>query len=372
MTKTVYGGKMLERIGNFSAGPAVLPEEVLLEVQQDLLSYKGKGLSVMEMSHRSKDYQAIFDETVNGVKKVFGISDEFEVLFLGGGASTQFLMTALNFCPEDKEANFIVTGNWAKLAHKEADKIGKKAHTAASSIDKNFSYIPKEFKLSDNPAYLHFTSNNTIYGTQFKEFPEVPDNIPLICDMSSDIMSKPIDVKKFGVIYAGAQKNIGPAGVTLVLIRKDMIDRLQSGLPTMMSYKTHIDKASMHNTPPSFNIYIVGLVMKWIERKGGLEAIEKINIEKAGYIYDMIDNSNDYYRGTVSKEDRSLMNITFRLPSEELEAKFIAEAAAKKLIGLKGHRSVGGCRASTYNALPMEAVKNLANFMAEFKENNQA
>ena len=361
---------MLERIANFSAGPAVLPEEVLQEIQQDLLSYKGKGLSVMEMSHRSKDYQAIFDDTVDRIKRVFGLGEDFEVVFLGGGASTQFLMTAQNFCPDDKEANYLITGNWAQLAHKEAKKIGKKVFTAASSEDQNFSYIPKEYQLSENPAYLHLTSNNTIYGTQFKDFPIVPDNVPLICDMSSDIMSKPIDVKKFAVIYAGAQKNIGPAGVTLVLIRKDMIEKLQPGLPTMMTYKTHIDKGSMHNTPPTFNIYIVGLVMKWLENIGGLEVIEKINIEKAACIYDMIDNSDNYYRGTVEKEDRSLMNITFRLPSEELEAKFLSEAAAKKLSGLKGHRSVGGCRASTYNALPMSAVNQLAEFMAEFKKNN--
>ncbi len=360
------------RIFNFSAGPAVLPEEVLLEIQKDLINYNGKGMSVMEMSHRSKDYQAIFDDTVARIKDVFGLGEMFNVLFLGGGATTQFLMTALNFCPDDKTANFINTGTWATGAYKEAKKIGKKAHLAGSSEDKKFSYIPKEFQLSENPAYLHITTNNTIAGTQFKAIPEVPADVPLIADMSSDIMSKPLDVSKFGVIYAGAQKNIGPAGVTLVLIRKDMVEKLQENLPTMLSYKTHIDKDSMHNTPPTFIIYIVGLVMKWIQNKGGLVAIEKMNIEKANYIYDTIDNSNDYYRGTVAKEDRSLMNITFRLPSEELEAKFIKEAAAIGMSGLKGHRSVGGCRASTYNALPMEATKALAKFMKEFMKANPA
>ncbi len=268
---------MQERVHNFSAGPAVLPVEVLLEIQKDLLNYKGKGMSVMEMSHRSKDYQAIFNETVESVKRVFGLGDNFEVLFLGGGATTQFLMSALNFCPPDKEANFINTGTWANNAYKEAKIIGKTANLAASSEDRNFSYIPKEFKLSDNPAYLHITSNNTIAGTQYHKYPELPQDIPLFCDMSSDIMSKPIDVNKFGLIYAGAQKNIGPAGATLVLIRKDMIERLQPDLPTMMSYQTHIKKGSMHNTPPTFIIYIIGLVMKWLENKGGLAAIEKHN-----------------------------------------------------------------------------------------------
>ncbi len=363
---------MENRIHNFSAGPAVLPVEVLKEIQQDLLNYKGKGMSVMEMSHRSKDYQAIFEDTKNAVKRVFSLGDNFEVLFLGGGASTQFLMTALNFCPENKVANYINTGTWATKAYQEAEKIGKKAHLAATSEDENFSYIPKQFNLSDNPAFLHITSNNTIYGTQFKQFPDVPEGVPLFCDMSSDIVSKPIDVNKFALIYAGAQKNIGPAGATLVLIRKDMVEKLEKGLATMMSYSTHIKKDSMHNTPPTFIVYIIGLVMKWIESKGGLESIAKLNEEKAAYIYDCIDESNGYYKGTVAKEDRSLMNITFRLPSEELEAQFIKEAAGKGFSGLKGHRSVGGCRASTYNALPIEATKELSEFMKEFKKNNPA
>jgi phosphoserine aminotransferase len=363
---------MENRVFNFSAGPAVLPEDVLLEVKEDLLNYKGKGMSVMEMSHRSKDYQAIFNDTVARVKKVFGLDEDYEVLFLGGGASTQFLMTALNFCSDDKEANYVLTGSWAKKAYTEAKKAGKKAHIAATSDDRNFNYLPKDLAFSPNPAFLHITTNNTIYGTQFKKYPEVPNNIPLFADMSSDIMSKPIDVKKFALIYAGAQKNIGPAGVTMVLIRKDIMDRLQPDLPTMLSYKTHIEKDSMFNTPPTFPIYIVGLVMKWIEKKGGLEAIAKINEEKASLIYDTIDNSGGYYKGTVEKEDRSLMNVTFRLPNEELEAKFISEAAADKMSGLKGHRSVGGCRASIYNAFPMEGTRKLAEFMKEFQKNNPA
>jgi phosphoserine aminotransferase len=330
------------------------------------------GLSVMEMSHRSKEYVAIFDDAVAGVKRVMGLGDDYEVLFLSGGATTQFLMTALNFCPEEKVANFILSGNWAEQAYKEAKKIGKKTHVAASSQETNYSFVPKTFTLSENPAYLHITTNNTLFGTQLKEIPNVPANIPLIADMSSDIMSRPMDFKKFGLIYAGAQKNIGPAGVTLVIIRKDILDRLVPNLPTMMSYDVHIKKESMHNTPPTFPIYIVGLIMKWIESKGGIAAIEKHNIEKANYIYDAIDGSNGYYRGTADKADRSLMNVTFRLPTEELEEKFLAGSKAKNMSGLKGHRSVGGIRASIYNALPMEATKALAAYMKEFQANNPA
>ncbi|MCB5230267.1 MAG: 3-phosphoserine/phosphohydroxythreonine transaminase [Candidatus Cloacimonas sp.] len=363
---------MENRVFNFSAGPATLPEEVLLEVQKDLLNYKGMGLSVMEMSHRSKEYVAIFDDAVARVKKIMGLGDDYEVLFLSGGATTQFLMTALNFCPEDKVANYILSGNWAMQAYKEAKKIGKKTHVAATTEENNYSNVPKEFKLSENPAFLHITTNNTLFGTQIQDLPEIPKDVPLFADMSSDIMCKPMDFSKFSLIYAGAQKNIGPAGVTLVVIKKDILDRLQPNLPTMMSYETHIKKESMHNTPPTFPIYIVGLVMKWIEEKGGLAAIEKMNIEKANYIYDAIDNSNGYYKGTANKEDRSLMNITYRLPNEDLEAKFISEAKAKKLVTLKGHRSVGGIRASIYNAMPMAGAKALADFMKEFQKNNPA
>lgn len=360
---------MEKRIANFSAGPAVLPEEVLLEAQKDLFNYKGKGLSVMEMSHRSKDFMEIMDETVASVKRIYDLGDSYEVLFLQGGATTQFLMTALNLCPDEKTANFINTGTWATSAFKEAKKIGKKAHLAASSEDKAFTYIPKDFTLSDDPAYLHITTNNTIRGTEYHFVPELPADVPLIADMSSNLMNGTYDIKKFALVYAGAQKNIGPSGVTLVLIRKDMIEKLQEGLPTMLSYKTHIDKGSMHNTPPTFNIYLVGLVLKWIEKKGGLKAMEKLNIEKAKYIYDILDSS-DFYKGTVVKEDRSLMNIPFRLPDEEREAKFIEEAKLNGMIGLKGHRSVGGIRASVYNSLPISCTKQLADFMKEFERKN--
>lgn len=364
-----YFGGIMSRIHNFSAGPAVLPLEVLEEVQRDLVDYKGKGLSVMEMSHRSKDYQEIFDNAIASMKRLLQVGDDYTVLFLGGGASTQFLMVPMNLCPDNKVANYINTGEWAGKAYKEAKKIGKQTFLSATSEDKNFSYIPKTFNLSENPAFLHYTTNNTIYGTEWHSVPNVSKDTILISDMSSDFLSRPVDGNKYGLIYAGAQKNIGPAGATAVIIRKDLVEKMNTGLPTMMSYKTHVDKDSMFNTPPAFPVYVIGLVLNWIE-KTGLENIQKNNIKKAGYIYDVIDASN-FYRGTVEKEDRSLMNITFRLPSEELEEKFIGEAKKLNMIGLKGHRSVGGCRASTYNALPLESSLALANFMKEFETRNK-
>lgn len=361
---------MEKRIFNFSAGPAVLPEEVILEVQKNLFSYKGMGLSVMEMSHRSPAYQAIIDDAMDRAKRIMGLGDDYEILFLGGGASTQFLMVALNLCPEDKTACYINTGTWSTKALKEAKNIGKKMHVAASSEDKDFTYIPKEFDLTDDAAFLHITTNNTIRGTEFNYIPEVPEGVKLIADMSSNFLSKPMDFTKFDLIYGGAQKNIGPAGVTMVAIKKSIIEELNTGLPTMLAYKTHIDKDSMFNTPPAFPIYVVGLVLKWIEDQGGLEVVEKNNIEKANYIYDVIDNC-DFYQGPVAKEDRSLMNIPFLLTKPELQDKFIKEAAAQGMIGLKGHRSVGGCRASVYNSMPMEGAKALAEFMLKFAEENK-
>lgn len=359
----------MKRIHNFSAGPAVLPLEVLQEVQKDLVDYKGKGLSVMEMSHRSKDYQEIFDVAVNTMKRLLNVGDDYSVLFLGGGASTQFYMLPLNLCPEDKVANYINTGEWAGKAYKEALKIGKQAHLAATSEDKKFSYLPKSFELSENPAYLHYCTNNTIYGTEYHKVLEVPKDVLLVADMSSDFLSRPVDGNKYGLIYAGAQKNIGPAGATAVVIRRDLIERMNKNLPTMMAYKTHIDKDSMFNTPPTFPVYVIGLVLQWIEKQG-LENVLLNNQKKAAYIYDAIDNSGGFYKGTVEKEDRSLMNITFRLPSEELEAQFIDEAKKAGMNNLKGHRSVGGCRASTYNSLPLESTKALGEFMDDFQKKN--
>ena len=359
----------MKRVYNFSAGPAVLPEEVLREVQEEMLDYRGHGLSVMEMSHRSAVYGDIINGAINRVKEILNLGDKYEVLFLQGGASTQFYMIPLNFCPEDKVANYINTGAWSTKALKEAKKIGKKMHVAATSEDKDFTYIPKEYTLSENPAYLHITTNNTIRGTEYKTDLDL-GNVPLIADMSSNMLSKPVDVSKYSVIYAGAQKNIGPAGATLVIIRKDMIEKINPNLPTMMDYNTHIAKGSMFNTPPTFTIYVIGKVLKWIQDNGGLVGMQKRNEEKAKYIYDVIDNS-EFYIGTVVKEDRSLMNIPFRIANEELEKKFIAEAQEKGMIGLKGHRSVGGIRASVYNSLPIKAAQALAEFMIDFEKKNK-
>lgn len=358
----------MERVHNFNAGPAVLPEEVMLEAQADFFNYKGMGLSVMEMSHRSKEYQAIIDETYAAVKRIYGLGDDYEVLFLQGGASMQFLMVPMSFAFEGKEANYINTGVWSKKAIGEAKKIGKTVHVAASSEDRNFCYIPKSWMLSDNPSYLHITTNNTIFGTEWKTDPEVPADIPLIADMSSNFMSKPIDAQRYSMIYAGAQKNVGPSGTAVVIIKKDLLERAIPGQPSMLDYQLHAKNGSMYNTPATFTIYMIGLVLKWIENYGGLDKVEQNNIAKAKYIYDAIDASNGFYKGTVDKEDRSLMNITFRMPTEELENLFISEAKKNGMIGLKGHRDVGGCRASTYNSLPLPAAHALGEFMRAFQQ----
>lgn len=358
----------MDRVHNFNAGPAVLPEEVMLEAQQDFFNYKGMGLSVMEMSHRSKEYQAIIDETNAAVKRIYGLGDDHEVLFLQGGASMQFLMVPMNFAFDGKQANFINTGVWSKKAIGEAKKLGKALHIAATSEDKNFSYIPKEWQLSDDPSYLHITNNNTIFGTEWKTDPDTPAGVPLIADMSSNFMSKPIDIQKYDMIYAGAQKNVGPSGCVVVIIKKELLAKAIPGLPSMLDYNIHAKNGSMYNTPPTFTIYMIGLVLKWIEDFGGLAMIEQNNIAKANYIYNAIDQSNGFYKGTVAKEDRSLMNITFRLPNEDLENLFISDAKKQGMIGLKGHRDVGGCRASTYNSLPLPAAHALAQFMQSFQQ----
>jgi len=357
----------MNRIHNFSAGPAVLPLEVLQEIQKDLVSYKGKGLSVLEMSHRSPNYQAILDQSVSRAKKLMNLGDDYKVLFLQGGASTQFLMTALNFANTSDDACYIDTGAWASKAIKEAQLADKKVNIIASSSDKDYTYIPKSFSVPKNASYCHITTNNTIRGTEYQTLPEV--NTSLIADMSSNMLSRPYDFKKCDLIYAGAQKNIGPAGTVLVAIKNDFANLANKNLPTMLDYRTHISKGSMFNTPPAFAIYVVGLVLKWIENNGGLESIHKINMEKANKLYNLLDSS-DFYRGTVVKEDRSLMNIPFRLPSEALEAKFIKESVEANMLSLKGHVSVGGCRASFYNAMPMESVDFLIEFMKKFEMNN--
>ncbi len=359
---------MEKRVYNFSAGPAVLPEEVLKQAQEELLVYPGAGMSVMEMSHRSKNFNDIFVTAQNDLRKLLDIGEDYTILFLQGGATLQFSMVPLNLMPPENKADYIVTGAWSKKAVKEAKRVGE-VNIAATSEDSNFSYIPKEFNLSEDAAYVHFTSNNTIFGTQFKTEPEVGD-VPLVCDASSDILHKKIDVSKYGLIYAGAQKNMGPAGATLVIIRNDLLERSSDDLHTYLNYNIHASKNSLYNTPPSYTVYIIGLVYKWLLDMGGLDEMYKRNVEKADILYNYIDESDGYYRGTAAKEDRSLMNVTFRMPSEELEKKFIAEATEKGFVGLKGHRSVGGLRASIYNAFPKKGVEDLVQFMSDFKKNN--
>ncbi|MCX8057208.1 MAG: 3-phosphoserine/phosphohydroxythreonine transaminase [Ignavibacteria bacterium] len=361
---------MTNRVYNFNPGPAVLPEPVLKEVQENLMALPGVGMSILEISHRSSTFENILNETIENLRKLANIPSNYKILFLGGGASLQFSMVPLNLMPPKNKADYIVTGSWSKKAVKEAKRVGQ-VNIAASTEEENFKRIPKqeELKLDPDAAYVHYTSNNTIFGTEWHYIPEVGD-VPLVCDMSSDIFSYPFDVSKYGLIYAGAQKNLGPAGVTIVIIREDLLERSQDSLHTMLNYKIHAENNSLYNTPPVFAIYVVGLVAKWLLNLGGLEAIAKINDEKAKLIYDAIDNSNGFYRGHAEKDSRSKMNITFRLPSEELEKKFVKEATEQGLVGLKGHRSVGGLRASVYNAFPIEGAKALVEFMKDFQNKN--
>lgn len=357
---------MGKRIHNFNAGPAALPLPVLEQVREEMLDYKGTGMSVTEISHRSKQFEEIVNNAVAGTKRLLNLGDNFKVLFLQGGASLQFCMLPMNLAVKGKPVDYIHTGNWSKNAIKEAKTLGKDVRVIATSEDKKFSYIPKGFKVGSDAAYLHITSNNTIEGTQWDKFPESGD-VPLVSDMSSDFMSRPFDANPFGLIYAGAQKNIGPSGTALVIVREDMLQRVPADLPSMLKYTTFSESNSLYNTPSCFVIYVIGLVLKWLEETiGGLAAMEKINKEKGQLIYGFLDRSS-FYRGTAAKEDRSLMNVTFRLPSEELESKFLSEAQKAGLGGLKGHRSVGGCRASTYNAVGLDAVKAMVDFMQEFE-----
>lgn len=359
---------MEKRIYNFSAGPAVLPEEVLLEAQKDFYSYKGQGLSVMEMSHRSKTYDNIIKEAEADLRKLLDIGDNYSVLFLQGGATLQFSMVPMNIMKG--KADYIVTGSWAKKAVKEAKRIGT-VNIAATTEGDNFTRLPKqeELKLDPEASYVHFTSNNTIFGTQYHKEPEV-GNVPLVCDTSSDMLHKKIDINKYALIYAGAQKNMGPSGCTLVIIRKDMLERSSDDLHTYLNYKIHAEKESLYNTPPTYSVYIMGLVFKWLLNMGGLDKMYERNLAKANVLYDFMDSSDGFYKGTAAKEDRSLMNVTFRLPNEDLEKKLIAEATEKGFIGLKGHRSVGGLRASIYNAFPPKGVDDLVEFMKDFKTKN--
>ena len=357
---------MTERIYNFSSGPAVLPLEVLKQVQQDLLALPGVGMSILEISHRSKTFESILNTAVEDIRRLADIPANYHILFVQGGASMQFSMAPMNLLPPNSAADYIVTGTWSKKAVKEAGKVGT-VNIAASTESDKFNRIPDaaEIKLDPQAAYVHFTSNNTIFGTEWKAEPQT-GTVPLIADMSSDIFSRPLDVSKYALIYAGAQKNLGPAGVTLILIRDDMLPRSPASLPTMLDYNTYAKENSLYNTPPVFAIYIVGLVARWIIDQGGLSEMHRRNERKAGLLYAQIDSS-DFYRGHAVAGSRSLMNVNFRLPSEDLEKQFVSEATRAGLDGLKGHRSVGGCRASIYNAFPEEGVQTLVSFMKEFE-----
>ncbi len=361
---------MQKRIYNFSAGPGVLPEEVLLEAQENLFSLPGVGMSVLEISHRSKVYDEIHLNAKNDLRELLGIPENYEILFLQGGASLQFSMVPLNIMPPVNKADYIVTGLWSKKAVKEAKRVGT-VNIAGSTESEGFNRIPSqsELKLDPEAAYVHFTSNNTIYGTEWRTEPEV-GNVPLICDSSSDMLHKKLDVSKYGIIYAGAQKNMGPAGVTLVIIRKDLVERSSDSLHTMLNYKIHVENDSLYNTCNVFGIYIIGLVAKWLKKLGGLDAMYKLNQEKAKILYDCFDTSDGYFKGHALPDSRSLMNITFRLPSEELEKKLISEATKAGFDGLKGHRSVGGLRASIYNAFPKQGVIDLVSLLNDFKAKN--
>lgn len=360
---------MAKRLFNFSAGPAALPDPVLEEARDNLLSLGDLGAGVMEISHRSKQFEAIITEAEGNLRRLLNISEEYDVLFLQGGASLQFCMAPMNLLGADQIADYIITGVWSQKAIAEAKKFGK-THVVATTEPDNFTHLPDpaDFQLTEGAAYVHLTTNNTIFGTQWATEPDVGDAL-FVADASSDILSRPMDLRKYGMIYAGAQKNLGPSGVALIIIRKDWVDRAPDDLPSMMSYKVHSQNGSLFNTPPSFGVYLVHLVLKWLLDQGGVEGIQKINDSKAAKLYGQIDSS-EFYRGTAETGSRSKMNVTFRLPSEALETKFIAEAAGRNLYALKGHRSVGGIRASIYNAVRLEAVDALTAFMADFEKRN--
>ena len=359
----------MSRVYNFSAGPAVLPESVLKSAAEEMLDYKGCGMSVMEMSHRSKAFEEIIKTAESDLRELMHIPDNYKVLFLQGGASQQFAMIPMNLM-KNKVADYIVTGQWAKKAYQEAAKYGK-VNKIASSEDKTFSYIPdcSDLPISEDADYVYICENNTIYGTKFKELPNTKGKT-LVADVSSCFLSEPVDVSKYGIIYGGVQKNIGPAGVVIVIIREDLItEDVLPGTPTMLTYKTHADADSLYNTPPAYGIYICGKVFRWLKEMGGLEAMKERNEKKAKILYDFLDQSK-LFKGTVEKKDRSLMNVPFVTGSDELDAKFVKEAKAAGLENLKGHRSVGGMRASIYNAMPEEGVQALVDFMKKFEKEN--
>ncbi len=361
---------MATRAHNFFAGPAVLPLPVVEAARDAAYDFAGLGMSIMEISHRSKEFDAVIQDAQRDMLELMGLSaDEYSVLFVGGGASMQFAMLPMNFL--HTRAEYINTGEWATKAIKEAKLFGEVSVVATSEPEK-FNHIPKNVQFSGTADYVHYTSNNTIYGTEYKHIPEV-GNVPLVCDMSSDMLGRVVDFSKFSLIYAGAQKNLGPAGVVVVIVKKSWVEeKAKDGIPSMLKYKTHVSKESLYNTPPVFPIFVVGQTLKWLKGLGGLAAVQEMNEKKAALLYDLFDAHPEFYKGTIAdKVDRSLMNVTFRLPSEELEEKFIGEAKKFRMYGLKGHRSVGGCRASIYNACPKESVEALAKFMEDFMAANK-
>ncbi len=361
----------VNRVHNFNAGPSVLPVPVLETAQAEMLNYQGSGMSVMEMSHRSKEFELIIHTAEANLRDLLNIPENYKVMFLQGGASLQFAMLPMNLRPVGASADYIITGAWSRTAQKEAAKLGATC-VAFNDEAENFTRLPRQDELQFDPkaAYVHFCHNETIHGVEFKTAPQPLEGIELVCDMSSDFLSQPVDVSQYGMIYAGAQKNAGPAGVVVAIIREDLLARVPEKLPVMLDYKLLAESGSLHNTPPCFAIYVVGLVLKWLKDLGGLPAIQKINEKKSGLVYNVIDQSGGFYRGHAQLAARSIMNIPFRLPNEELETQFVKESTKAGLIGLKGHRSVGGLRASLYNALPVEAAQALADFMVEFQRKN--
>ncbi len=361
----------MSRVWNFYAGPATLPLPAVERARADLPEWEGTGMSVMEISHRSKEYDALHHEAMDLMKELLGLDEDHEVLFLQGGASLQFAMLPMNFIPPGGSADYVITGSWSKKALKEARIVASARVAATTEEDGRFTRVPRpeELDLDPNAAYVHITSNNTIAGTQWHEFPDTGD-VPLVADMSSDLLWRPFDANRFSLIYAGAQKNLGPSGVTVVIVRKSWLERANEGLPTLLSYATHVEKQSLYNTPPTFAIYMVRNVLAWVKERGGLEAMERRNRQKADRLYGVIEAFPEFYRCPVEKASRSVMNVVFRLPTEELEARFVAEARDAGFVGLKGHRSVGGCRASIYNAMEPEGVEALARFMEEFARSN--
>ena len=360
----------LKRVYNFNPGPATLPLEVLQEAQAEFLNFDNSGMSIIEISHRAKPYEKIHNQAKADILELMGLGEDYEVLFIQGGASLQFAMIPLNFATKENPGSYAVTGTFAKNAYKEAKNLGV-ADLAASTENENFRRVPTqaELKISENAAYFHICNNNTIFGTEYHYIPET-GNVPLFADMSSDMLSRPYDFKKFSLIYAGVQKNLGPAGVVVVVAKKSLVEKSLETLPTMLRYDTFYKKNSLYNTPPAFSIYIVGKVVRWIKNQGGLAEMAKRNAKKAEILYAAIDDSNGFYKGHAEKDSRSLMNVTFRLPNEELESKFVAQALENNLSGVKGHRSVGGMRASIYNAMTLEGVETLADFMQKFRCQN--